>query len=121
MGVPLVVQSNGWMGSVALACMLACGSAGSGAPVEPRAVVVTPASQPERAVDAGATPLVEPPVADAGREIASPIAPPGPSFEGCDGRMPDPRCFAAFPAKVDCPRKFADVPNGAYCGLDGTT
>jgi hypothetical protein len=107
-----------------------CGSAGSASPVEPRA----PPPAPVQVVEADAS-VVEsrtaaPPaeVPEAGgappsssAEVHRVSAPPPPSIDACAGRGPDPRCFTAFPAKVTCPAKFADVPKDEYCGLDGTT
>jgi hypothetical protein len=121
---------------------VACGSAGSFAPVEPQAPAPqAPAPVEVRApevdassgqslsdlstsedasadasVTATATPAPSSGI-DAGQHAAPPPLPLG----TCDGPMPDPRCAKAFPTKVTCPAKFGDVPKGEYCGLDGTT
>jgi hypothetical protein len=44
-------------------------------------------------------------------------------MEDCNGPMLmlDPRCMSAFPAKVDCPATWSDVPKDQYCGIEGKT
>jgi hypothetical protein len=115
-----------------------CGSAGPSPPVEVPTIISLPPPVLELDASAPAVRVATPaePSAGAGEDAgASPVAssvpdsapprspapPPVPLDVACQGAMLDPRCFAAFPARVECPAKFSDVPKNAYCGLEGTT
>jgi hypothetical protein len=72
------------------------------------------------------SPVASAPSTEGSAEAAAAVAskrppPPAPSLASCEGTFPNPECWSHFPAKVECPAQFADVPVGSYCGLEGQT
>jgi len=127
----MLEKTSGW--GLAWAC-LACQPAQSPGPgtgtapsasvtAVPVATSTSAGGAASAAPIASATPIASavPAVSAAPAMSAAPIPPPRPSMQACAQTMFIPDCSEAFPEKVTCPAKFADVQVGAYCGLAGRT
>jgi hypothetical protein len=129
---PRSMRDKAWWGLMGLSlALLACQPAHS-AERAPAAALAAAATKPgAKGTKANKETVgTKRPAPDAGSsDAATALAPPslpwsppaGGAFEECAHELMGPGCRKAFPEKLACPARFADVPAGAYCGIEGRT